>query len=208
MRKVLIVCAILLMTMTVLGACGDQKENEPPKKDNQTEDNQIKDNENESDNNSNQSGSTDKNSDIEDQLNLKIGDTGKFVTVLGSYDMTLHEATLIDDEIEGEKSTRDGFIILDLTIKNSGDENIDLEDVILSMEVASNLEHSGSTDHAHGFETLDAFEGELEPGKEKTAQFMTIVDDTAHYYFRKMVGNIASGSSNQVIWTFSAEEGK
>ena len=145
---------------------------------------------------------------VEDQVGLSIGDTGKFDTVLGSYEMTLDGAKLVGEELEGEKSTRDGFVILDVTIKNTSEHSLLAEDLILSMEVADNLEHSGSTDHADGFDTVEHFDGDIQPGEEKSAQFLTIVDDEDTYYFRKMVGNIASGSSNQVIWTFNADEAR
>lgn len=224
MKKTLWLISILFISAMLLGACGDDKKknenennapdvnlNEEQNKGNEEENNSVSNEENNIGNNeTNENTNSEKPSkgDTGDQLDLKIGDTGTFDTVLGKYDMTLNSAELVDGEIEGEKSTRDGFIILELTIKNVGEAPVDLEDIIVSMEVASNLDHSGSTDHAAGFDTLKEFDGELAPGEEESAQFMTIVDDTENYYFRKLVGNIASGSSNQVIWTFSADEAK
>lgn len=39
----------------------------------------------------------------------------------------------------------DAFILLYVTIKNTSDHTLDLEDLIVSMEVTANLAHSGSS---------------------------------------------------------------
>lgn len=222
MRKIMMF-VILLSTVIVLGACGDKNNNTENKEpdsnvnnvepDTNLDEGQNNDTENQTNNENENNGDEDNatgnpKGDTEDQLDLSIGDTGTFDTTLGQYEMTLNKAELIDGELEGEKSTRDGYILLDITIKNVSDETLDLEDLIYSMEVTDNLDYTGSQDHADVYDTVDAFEGDIEPGEEKSAQFLTIVDDSEEYFFRKAVGNVAGGSSNQVIWSFSAEEAK
>lgn len=204
MRKLLIMIAFA--SVMVLVACSDSSTDEKVSDvDNKEENQKLEDKQTDEEDNSSTTGDKDR---VEDQENLKIGDTGTFDTTLGQYEMTLDRAELVDGELEGEKSTRDGYIILDITIKNTSDQTQDLEELIYSMEVISNLDHTGSQDHAHVYDTITAFEGDIEPGEKASAQFLTIVDDSEEYFFRKAVGNIAGGSSNQVIWSFSAEEAK
>lgn len=196
--------SILSIMFIVLAACGGANSSETEEKNIMEQEEDIETNKAENENDS-QNNETET---IEDQLDLSIGDTGTFDTTLGQYEVTLDRAELIDGELEGEVSTRDGYIILDVTLKNITDETLDAEDLMYSMEVTSDLDYSGSQDHAHVFETLDAFEGDIGPGEEMSAQFMTIVDESDEYFFRKAVGNIAGGSSNQVVWHFDAGEAK
>lgn len=199
MKKINWLMMVLLASVLALSACGGDKEQNAEDTDSDQQDSvTAPEAENEKD--------AVTESKTEDQLDLKMGDTGTFDTTLGTYEMTLDDAKLMGEELEGEKSTRDEFIVLDLTIKNTSDQPQLAEDLIVSMEVTNNLEHSGSSDHAEGFDTIKEFSGELKPGEEQSAQFLTIVDDADTYYFRKSVGNIAGGSSNQVIWTIQTKE--
>ena len=48
--------------------------------------------------------------DAEDQLNLGLGETGSFVTTLGTYDMTVTSAEQTDYEYEGIESEPGAYI--------------------------------------------------------------------------------------------------
>lgn len=206
MKNNMWITAIILLCILMLGACSNDEDVATDVDNNEEESNDLEGNEpDESENESDNETDDEEKPEVEDQLDLVLGDTGTFDTTLGTYEMTVEHAEL-SEEVEEEKSTRDGFILLDITIKNTSDHPLDAEDLIYSMEVTNNLDHSGSTDHADGFDTVEEFNGELEPGDEQSAQFLTIVDDSDEYFFRKTVGNIGGGSSNQVVWTIQADE--
>ena len=206
MKNNMWITAIILLCILMLGACSNDEDVATDVDNNEEESNDLEGNEpDESEKESDNETDDEEKPEVEDQLDLVLGDTGTFDTTLGTYEMTVEHAEL-SKEVEEEKSTRDGFILLDITIKNTSDHPLDAEDLIYSMEVTNNLDHSGSTDHADGFDTVEEFNGELEPGDEQSAQFLTIVDDSDEYFFRKTVGNIGGGSSNQVVWTIQADE--
>lgn len=208
MKNNMWITAIILLCILMLGACSNDEDVATDVDNNEEESNDLEGNEpDESENESDNETDDEEKPEVEDQLDLVLGDTGTFDTTLGTYEMTVGHAEL-SKEVEEEKSTRDGFILLDITIKNTSDHPLDAEDLIYSMEVTNNLDHSGSTDHAEGFDTVEEFNGELEPGDEQSAQFLTIVDDSDEYFFRKTVGNIGGGSSNQVVWKIQADEAK
>ena len=144
--------------------------------------------------------------DADDQLDLSLGDTGSFVTTLGTYDMTVTSAESKGYEFEGIESELDDWILLDVTIKNTSDEPLDAEDLISSMELTEDLEGSGYSDSAGAFDEAEEFEGEIEPGEEKSAQFVAYAYESDTYYFRKNSGNIAGGSSNQLIWNINTSD--
>lgn len=144
--------------------------------------------------------------DADDQLDLSLGDTGSFVTTLGTYDMTVTSAESKGYEFEGIESELEDWILLDVTIKNTSDEPLDAEDLISSMELTEDLDGSGYSDSAGAFDEAEEFEGEIEPGEEKSAQFVAYAYESDTYYFRKNSGNIAGGSSNQLIWNINTSD--
>lgn len=76
------------------------------------------------------------------------------------------------------------------------------------MEGINDLDYTGSQDHSDLYDTVEGFVGDIELGEELSAQFLTIVDDSEEYFFRKAVGNIGGESSNQVVWSFDVAEAK
>lgn len=203
--------SIVSMICIVLVACGgtNTEEKNEANTETNTEENVQNSTENNDDANENKNDSENKREGtIEDQLDLSIGDTGTFDTTLGQYEVTLDKAELIEGELEGEKSTRDGYMLLDVTVKNITDETLDVEDLMYSMEVTDDLDYTGSQDHSDVYDTVEGFVGDIEPGEELSAQFLTIVDDSEEYFFRKAVGNIGGESSNQVVWSFDVAEAK
>ncbi|MHA6252171.1 hypothetical protein [Oceanobacillus sp. CAU 1775] len=136
----------------------------------------------------------------EDQRDLTIGDTGVFQTTLGTYEVTLHSAEIVGSELDGEPSLFDELIVLELTFKNIGDNVILAEEIMYDMEITDDLEASGSSNGAEMFDSLEVFEGEIQPGEEKNAQFIGDIYTADEYFFGKAEGNVAAGTSNQVIW--------
>lgn len=142
---------------------------------------------------------------VEDQLDLKIGDTAKFDTTLGTYEITLHSVKLIED-LDGETSELDELMVLDLTVKNTSETNMDVSDLVGSIEVTDDLEGAGFSDVSGYFSSIETIEGELAPGEEKSGQMITDVYHSDKYFLRKSPGLVAAGTTNDAIWTIQAEE--
>lgn len=205
MRKFLLIFAVFMMSISMLAACNGEDGNDSGQLEEQVdEDNDV----NEENDGSATDDQTEDASDLdaEDQVDLSLGDTGHFYTDIGSYDMTVTTAELMGYELEGIASQLDDWILLDVTIKNTSDEPLNAEDIIGVMEVTDDLEGSGSIGAVGAFDSVEDFEGEIGPGEEQSGQFITEVFEADPYYFRKISGNIAGGSSNQVIWTIESED--
>ncbi len=189
--------SILFISVVVLVACGkDEADTSSPI---------VNDKEN------NQETESSKSSligDTPDQLDLSIGDTGKFDTTLGTFDLTLDSVKLIGTELDGVTTDLDEFILIDLTIKNTSNHNMKIEDVLLTLEITDNLEMQGEKDRADLFDSVDYFTGNLEPNEEAKGQFIAETYTADTYYFQESIGDIAAGVSNQVRWTFAADEAK
>src|SRR5699024_7798637 len=213
MKKNFITLLLVLMMLFVLGACSDKKEpnveNDVDNNVTENSENDAKDKEKDEDEAEEEDELTallDAIKEADDQLDLKLGDTGSFVTTLGTYDMTVTSAELKGYEFEGIESQLEGWIVLDVTIKNTSDKSLNVEDVIGSMDMTEDLEGSGNMDAAGAFDNVQSFEGEISPGEEQSAQFVSETYDSDMYYFRKNSGNVAGGSSNQVIWNISLDD--
>ncbi|WP_096270185.1 DUF4352 domain-containing protein [Paucisalibacillus globulus] len=213
MKKTMMIMMLMFVMTIILAACGDDDKNEVDNNNDPKESNlENKDTENDS-NQDDESEATedeetsDKGFDVEagDQLDLTIGDTGTFDTTLGTYEVTLVSAKL-EDTIDGAASELDRFIRLDITVKNTSEEEQKVEDLLYSLEVTDYLDGSGFSDASEHFDSLEKMSGTIGPGEEMSGQIVTFVYDAEEYYFRKDPGNVAAGSSNQVIWTIKADE--
>ena len=123
---------LLIVVITfILGACGDEevtKPNEAEQNLNETIEGEQKDNEEGEDygtSSTHDEEDTDRSvrfeTSTEDQLDLRIGDKGKFDTDLTTFEITLNGAEIID-EVDDISSQLDSFILLDITLKNTGEE--------------------------------------------------------------------------------------
>lgn len=209
MRRTLITSLLILAMTWTLAACN----NDAPNNVNENENNQTTNNtenapsnEDGAENEDDLSSLLESIEEAEDQLDLSLGDTGSFVTTLGTYDMTVTSAELKEYEFEGIESELDLWILLDVTIKNTSDEPLNAEDLMSSMELTEDEEGSGYMDSSGAFESVEAFEGDIAPGEEQSAQFIAYAYDEDTYYFRKSSGNIAGGSSNQVSWKINQSD--
>ncbi|CDO01811.1 hypothetical protein BN988_00257 [Oceanobacillus picturae] len=221
MKKSFVISTILILTIVITACNGESEEannNEPnenstPAENESTKSNssittedsetseEISDNEKTTDNETSEQ-------TIEDQLNLAIGDTGTFDTTLGTYDITLNSAKIIEEELDGEASQLDNLILLDITVRNTSDRSLQVEDLLANLEVTHDLEGTGSSNAADYFDSVDEIAGEIAPEEEVNGQFIADISKEEKYFFRKKVGNIAAETSNQVIWTIPAEEAK
>lgn len=203
MKKSLMSIMALLLMATILAACSDNtndqtdvKENEEIEKVEETEED------------ANEEGSDQKDDSVKDQRDLTIGETGTFQTTLGTYEVTLESAKIVGAELDGEASLLDELIVLDLTFKNIGDNVLLAEEIMHDMEITEDLEGSGFSNGAEEFDSIEVFEGEIQPGEEKVAQFIGDIYTGEEYFFGKAEGNVAAGTSNQVIWTIQDAEAR
>ena len=214
MKRLTLILTALLISTIMLVACSDDKD-EAKESDNNVvneENNDGKDNEDaekDDDSKDNDDDSDKSSSEIttEDQLDLQLGDTGKFDSTLGTYDMTVKSAELLK-ELDGKEAQFDYLILINLSIKNTSNHDLDAEDLMYSMEVTHGLEKSGFGDASAAFDSVEELTGTIKPGEELSGQFITEVYDADKYYFRILSGTVAAGGSNQVIWTIPADEAK
>ncbi|WP_148436783.1 hypothetical protein [Gracilibacillus timonensis] len=216
MKKVPLI--FLLSIAMFLMACSEDEndsneaeaENEAPVESETDEEEQANDAEEQPDEVDNNEGSASGIFEVteEDQEDLTIGDTGTFQATLGTYEVTLKSAEMVGEELDGEPSLLDELIVLELSFKNIGDNVLQAEEVMGNMEITEDLMGSGFSNGASEFETIDEFEGEIQPGEERTATFIGDVLTADEYYFRKDQGNVEAGTSNQVIWTITDEEAR
>lgn len=80
--------------------------------------------------------------DTEDQLDLKIGDTGIIETTIATFAVTIHDAR-IEKSIEDEKPDRENFVLVDVSLENMSDSEIDIRDSLDVLELTGDLEGSG-----------------------------------------------------------------
>lgn len=211
MKKTITLITLTFVMMVCLAACGDDTQdldkNNEQKKSTLEGDSQKDDGIDEKSETTEDEESSDVGFDVEsdDQLDLGIGGTGTFDTTLGTYEVTLVSAKL-EDTIDGASSELDRFILLDLTVKNTSEEEQKVEDLLHSLEVTDYLDGSGFSDASEHFDSIEKMSGVIAPGEEMSGQFVTFVYDADEYYFRKDPGNVAAGSSNQVIWSIKASE--
>lgn len=203
MKKSLVGIMALLLMASILAACSDDKNDQTDVKEN---DDIEKVEETEED--ANEEAPDQGNDSVEDQRDLTIGETGTFQTTLGTYEVTLESAEIVGAELDGEASLFEELIVLELTFKNIGDDTLLAEEIMYDMQITADLDTSGSSNGAEEFDSIEVFQGEIQPGEEKAAQFIGDIYTADEYFFRKAEGNVAAGTSNQVIWTITDAEAR
>lgn len=140
--------------------------------------------------------------DTEDQLDLKIGDTGIIETTIATFAVTIHEAR-IEKSIEDEEPDRENFVLVDVSLENLSDSEIDIRDSLDVLELTGDLEGSGGPDFSHLSDVIETMEGTLDPGETVKGNLLFEADEFETYYIRVREGLVAaSASKNQTIWTF------
>ncbi len=147
-------------------------------------------------------------SDLEfnDQLDLGIGDTAQISSNQGAYEITIHSVKR-EEEVDGETSMFDYMIVVDVTVKNIGDEVIDAYNPIGILDQTDRLESSGSGDFSRDFPSVDEISGDLGPGEEIKGQALFDMYQNEEQFIRISPGLIAAGGVyNEVVWTFTEDE--
>ena len=144
----------------------------------------------------------------EDQLDLRVGDTGLIETSIGTYELTVESAEILGSELDGQETPLDEIILLELTFHNIGDDAIIAEDIMSILRIGDNYDGSGYSNAAGAYDSVEEFTGEIQPGEERTAQFIADIITGEEYYFRQRPGAVAAGTTNEVIWTIPDEEAR
>ncbi|SDZ18128.1 protein of unknown function [Evansella caseinilytica] len=216
MKKFMKLVSIAVLTVGVLAACNsDDKEenatpvdNNTPAEDNETPADDTDDeelgNEAEEDETDNEDNSA-SNEQFADQLDLGLGDTGRFSGTVGAYEITLHSVRK-QDEVDGQKMF-DYMIIGDATVKNIGNETVDAHSAVDALELVDSLDGGGSSEFSKQLPSIEEVSGELEPGEETTGQIVFAARENNEHFIRVNSGLVAAGAVyNQVIWRFEDSE--
>ncbi len=145
-------------------------------------------------------------SSFEDQEDLRIGDTAQISSNLGEYEITINSLEK-KDEVDGEASMFDYFILAEVTIKNISAEEIKVENPVGILELNHDIEGSGSGDYSEHFDSVEEMQGSLAPDEEITGEVLFEARDSEEMYIMVNSGLIASGGvHNNAIWTFDVSE--
>ncbi len=217
MKKLIIVLSTVIISMGVFAACSSDEHDAESATDLNEQGNNEPENENEDGADGKAAGESDESmenssegpvsaGEYENQTDLRLGDTGQIATTIEEFEVTF-ESARAEDEVDGEVSMFDFFIITDLTIKNIGDSTLDVADAIGALEMTNNLDGSGAGDYSREFESIDGLSGELAPGEEASGEaiFDTRTGDTQ--YIRVRSGLVAAGAvKNEATWTIDMDE--
>jgi len=207
MKKLQVGMMALLLMASILAACSEDKKEQTNQTDDSEEVEETEEAE-ETEEDANEETQDQEEGSIEDQRDLTIKETGTFQSTLGTYEVTLESAQIVGEELDGKASLYEELIVLDLTFKNIGDETLLAEEITADMQITDDLDTSGAYNGAEEFDSIEVFQGEIQPGEEKAAQFIGDIYTADEYFFRKAEGNVATGTSNQVIWTIPDEEAR
>lgn len=203
MRKASTLFATMMGVSLVFAACSDSEDGEnnqeaPAQEDAAAEEGTIDDEAEENENNEEQG---------EDQMELGVGDTAVMHSNISSFEFTLNSVDMVE-EVDGEPSDLDAYVVASITIKNIGDEEIDAKENAGLFEYTAHLEGSGTGDQAEYYEEYEAesIEGSLAPGEEVTgtAVYTSYIED--EQYIRVKAGTAATGLINNALFTFSLDE--
>lgn len=207
MKKILMMLLTGVLSFSVLVACGNDEVETTPE-DPITE--EVDDTEEVAEENNEQATeSSDGEIEVpESQTGLRIGETAIVQSTLGLYELTLNSAELIGTELDGEEALIDELIVLNFTYKNIGDKPFKGEDEMINFGIATEQGGYQNTNAAASFDSIEFFEGVIEPGETREAEFIADTEVADEYYFETGSGALAAGTYNEVSWTFTDEEAR
>lgn len=208
MQRVFIL-GLIFISLGVLAACSSNTENEnveAPSKSNNENSNSVEKNNDEKSLGGTEKVSKKNAGTPKDQKNLKIGDTATIQNTLGKFQVTVKSIKKVD-EIDGEKPLQKYFFIVEVTVKNVGDTNINAIDPIDSLELTSNMEGQGVPNDSAFFDSIDELKGTLAPGESASGQAVFDGEEDEPYYLLVDRGLFGAGVIyNNAIWTFEKSE--
>ncbi|WP_102272015.1 hypothetical protein [Cytobacillus massiliigabonensis] len=144
--------------------------------------------------------------DFKDQMDLNIGDTGQAESTLGKYQITVNNVRM-ENEINGESPDVDHFFVVEFTVKNIGESNIDAIETIGTLELTDDLEGGGRGEYNDFYPPSNPLKGAIEPEQSITGEVVFQGFDSDKYFIRTNSGLIAAGAvKNKTTWTFDKSE--
>ncbi|WP_117168158.1 DUF4352 domain-containing protein [Paraliobacillus sediminis] len=135
---------------------------------------------------------------------LSLGETGIIKDSIGTYEITPTSFELLEATEEAEPSNG-VFVLINLTIKNIGDESVDSSGLVNDSAALIDSDDIAEFNEDY-YKFVDAFDGEVESGEEISGQLLFDQAKTDNYSL--MFGYGLETVSNQIKWGFSAEEAK
>ncbi|WP_163582479.1 DUF4352 domain-containing protein [Gracilibacillus saliphilus] len=204
MKKIIIGFLGIVLATAVIG-CSTDDTNEENSKDsepiNENDTNQEKGlnegQEEDSENESNQELDQNEN----DENHLSLGETGTVESVVGDYEVTVNSFEYMD-EIEGESSNKEFFIVVDYTVKNIGTEKINGEDIYGADLFDENGSRGGNISF---FESVNMLEGTIDVNEAKSGELLFDGRESEYY---DLVFNFGALESNatRLTWRLNADE--
>ncbi|ADU31785.1 DUF4352 domain-containing protein [Evansella cellulosilytica] len=185
MRKLCLLIITSLIVFTV--ACGDSNVNDVELNDESTVDEETENIE------------QDDSYESKDEV-LSIGDTGRMIDTLGEYEVTIHSVE-ITEEIQGNTPMEDVYVIVDLSIKNIGDEILEVQDIIGTHLFSDDDLPSGNMFYV---DFIDEIDGEISYGETVSGQIL--FDQIYSEYYNLVFGWGLSTVSNELTWHFTRDE--
>ncbi|SEO60848.1 protein of unknown function [Amphibacillus marinus] len=145
--------------------------------------------------------STSDNSEI-----LDLGEVGTLETELGNFQVT-PTAFRFEDEIDdgdiNETPYNGTFIIVELTIENIDDQTLLSEELVKSANL-ENLDGAGIAPFLD-FNTIENFEGEIEPGASMSGELLFDFTNEEVYEF-SFGADYLESLSNEVRWHLNSDD--
>ncbi|WP_163583270.1 hypothetical protein [Gracilibacillus saliphilus] len=196
-------CIICLVFLTTLIGCSsndtkDELPNETGNEENEQQNDKDESNEEETNENSKEEEESKEGADSD---LLSIGETGLVESVSGNYEVTIKSFEM-HEEIEGEKSLMDLFVVVELAIKNVDDEVISGEDIYAGD--IFNDEGTGQGNQ-YGYEFINEIDEDIEVGETVEGE-MIFYNNESEYY--DLVWNFGALESNatRLTWRLNADE--
>ena len=181
--------------LLVAGCSSDDKasQGQPNSSSNKTEDTNISSEE------SSEKESVSHDSTAEGEV-LRLGETGTVESTIGEYEITVESFEFVD-EVEGESSLMELFVLVDVSVTNTGDQTLLGEDI----NSAALFNQEGITqENTLYYESIELLKGEMAPGESMQGQLL-FHQSSSDYY--DMVFNYGLETvSTELTWRFDAEE--
>lgn len=142
------------------------------------------------------------NSSYDSNEVLSLGETGTMTTVLGEYEVTAHSVE-IHEKFGDAKLNRDMFVIIDISIKNIGEDTLNGSDITKAVIFDDRGLRANALIH-HDF--VELITGDIEPGETESGQLL--FDSNSSDSFELLFGYGRRLTSNEVRWSFTADDTK
>ncbi len=203
MSKFKLITIALLLGILLIGCSSDNNEQQPQEDEQPTTETNSDVSEDENGNGENEESDSDSKETSSDNSSgvLSLGETGTVESTIGDYEITFNSFQLLE-EMEGESAEgEEVFVLVDAKVTNTGEDSLNGKDLY----TASIFSDDGlSAENTFYYESINLFEGTIEPGASMEGQFLFIssASDTYELVYNNSLGALAT----VLTWEFSADE--